>query len=48
MIRSREQMIDDVKKLVDGGMSLGVAITKNLREPITGKPEYQYWKAKNL
>lgn len=45
MMRSREQMVEDIKNLVDGGMSLWEAITKNIREPIMQKPEYQTWKA---
>lgn len=45
MIRSREQMVEDIKNLVDGWMSLWEAITKNIREPIMQKPEYQTWKA---
>lgn len=45
MMRSREQMVEDIMNLVDGGMSLWEAITKNIREPIMQKPEYQIWKA---
>jgi hypothetical protein len=40
MMRSREQMVEDIKNLVDGWMSLWEAITKNIREPIMQKPEY--------
>ncbi len=40
MMRSREQMVEDIKNLVDGGMSLWEAITKNIREPIMQKDEY--------
>ena len=45
MMRSRDQMVEDIKNLVDGGMSLGEAITKNIREPIMQKPEYKVWKS---
>jgi len=45
MMRSREQMVEDIKNLVDGGMSLWEAITKNIREPIMQKDEYKVWKA---
>lgn len=45
MMRSREQMVEDIKNLVDGGMSLWEAITKNIREPIMQKDEYKAWKA---
>ena len=48
MIRSREQMVEDIKNLVDGGMSLWEAITKNIREPIMQKPEYKIWSANKL
>lgn len=40
MIRSRDQMVEDIMWLVDGWMSLWEAITKNIREPIMQKPEY--------
>lgn len=43
MIRSREQMIQDIQNLVDNGMWLWEAITKNIREPIQTKPEYKSW-----
>ena len=43
MLRSREQMINDIQNMVDNGTDLGTAITKNLREPIMQKPEYQSW-----
>lgn len=45
MKRSREQMVEDIKNLVDGWMSLWEAITKNIREPIMQKDEYQLWKS---
>lgn len=45
MMRSRDQMVEDIKNLVDGGMSLWEAITKNIREPIMQKPEYKVWKS---
>ena len=48
MIRSKDQMVEDIMNLVDGGMSLWEAITKNIREPIMQKPEYQAWKAQKL
>ena len=41
MLRSREQMIEDIQNLVDNGMSLWEAITKNIREPIQNKDEYK-------
>lgn len=41
MIRSREQMVEDITVLVNGGMSLWEAITKNIREPIMNKSEYK-------
>lgn len=41
MIRSREQMVEDITVLVNGGMSLWEAITKNIRDPIMNKPEYK-------
>jgi hypothetical protein len=41
MIRSREQMVEDITVLVNGGMSLWEAITENIRKPIMGKPEYK-------
>ena len=43
MYRSREQMIQDIQNLVDNWTDLGTAITKNLRDPIMQKPEYQNW-----
>lgn len=43
MIRSREQMIQDIQNMVDNGTDLGTALTKNLREPIMDKPEYKSW-----
>lgn len=48
MMRSREQMVEDIKNLVDGWMSLWEAITKNIREPIMQKPEYKIWSANKL
>jgi hypothetical protein len=41
MIRSREQMVEDITVLVNGGMSLWEAITENIRKPIMEKPEYK-------
>ena len=43
MIRSREQMVEDITVLVNGGMSLWEAITENIRTPIMNKPEYKKW-----
>ena len=43
MIRSREQMVEDITVLVNGGMSLWEAITENIRKPIMDKPEYKKW-----
>ena len=43
MIRSREQMVEDITVLVNGGMSLWEAITENIRKPIMEKPEYKKW-----
>jgi hypothetical protein len=39
MSRSKDQMVEDILKLTDGGMSLGAAISSNLTTPITQKPE---------
>lgn len=39
--RSKEQIVSDIQGLVDGGMDLWEAITKNLRQPIMDKPEYK-------
>jgi hypothetical protein len=41
-------MADDIKKLVEGGMSLSDAITKNIVQPIQSKPEYKDWLAKTM
>lgn len=41
MIRSREQMIQDIQNMVDNGTDLGTAITDNIRKPIMDKPEYK-------
>ena len=46
--RSRDQIIDDISKQVDGGKSLWQAITENLRDPIIGKPEYKIWQKQKL
>lgn len=48
MIRSKDQMVEDIMNLVDGWMSLWEAITKNIREPIMQKPEYEIWSANKL
>lgn len=45
MRRSKDQMVEDIMNLVDGWMSLWEAITKNIREPIMQKDEYQLWKS---
>jgi hypothetical protein len=41
MVRSREQMIEDIQNQVDSGVELGTAITDNIRKPIMNKPEYK-------
>jgi hypothetical protein len=41
MLRSREQMVADIQKMVDNGTELGEAITQNIRKPIMNKPEYK-------
>lgn len=42
MVRSREQMIEDIWNLVEyQWMSLWQAITQDIRNPITKKPEYE-------
>lgn len=40
MQRSKDQMVEDVLKLVDSGMSLWEALTQNIITPIQSKPEY--------
>lgn len=40
MIRSKDQMVDDVLALVDWGMKLWEALTQNIITPIQSKPEY--------
>jgi hypothetical protein len=48
MLRSREQMVADIQKMVDNGTELGEAITQNIRKPIMNKPEYNLWKKNKL
>lgn len=48
MVRSREQMVADIQKMVDSGTELGEAITQNIRKPIMWKPEYNLWKKNKL
>ena len=48
MVRSREQMVADIQKMVDNGTELGEAITQNIRNPIMNKPEYNLWKKNKL
>lgn len=48
MIRSKDQMIDDVLNLVNWGMSLWDALTQNIIKPIQQKPEYVIWKNNKL
>lgn len=43
MKRSKDQMVEDVLKLVDWGMSLWEALTQNIITPIQSKPEYITW-----
>lgn len=43
MKRSKDQMVEDVLKLVDWGMSLWEALTQNIITPIKSKPEYITW-----
>ena len=43
MVRSREQMVSDIQRMVDSGMELWDAITENIRKPIMNKPEYKKW-----
>ena len=43
MQRSKDQMVEDVLKLVDWGMSLWEALTQNIITPIQSKPEYISW-----
>lgn len=43
MQRSKDQMVEDVLKLVDWGMSLWEALTQNIITPIKSKPEYITW-----
>lgn len=43
MKRSKDQMVEDVLKLVDSGMSLWEALTQNIITPIQSKPEYISW-----
>ena len=48
MVRSKDQMIDDVLNLVNGGMKLWEALTQNIIKPIQSKPEYILWKNNKL
>lgn len=48
MVRSRDQMVADIQKLVDGGMELWQAITQNIRNPIMKKDEYKLRAANKL
>jgi hypothetical protein len=48
MQRSKDQMVEDVLKLVDSGMSLGDALTQNIITPIRSKPEYAIRKNQQL
>lgn len=48
MLRSREEMVADIQKMVDNGTELGEAITQNIRKPIMWKPEYNLWKKNKL
>lgn len=41
MVRSREQMVSDIQRMVESGSDLGDAITENIRKPIMNKPEYK-------
>jgi hypothetical protein len=43
MLRSRDEMVEDIQKLINSGMSLWEAITENIRKPIMWKKEYQLW-----
>lgn len=43
MIRSREEMIADIQRMVDNWKELWEAITENIRKPIMNKPEYKKW-----
>lgn len=43
MVRSRDQMVEDIQKMVDSWSSLWQAITENIRNPIREKPEYKLW-----
>ncbi len=48
MVRSREQMVSDIQRMVDSGMELWDAITENIRKPIMNKPEYNTWSMNKL
>ena len=41
MVRSAEQMADDILKAIDGGSDLGTELTK-INKQIQQKPEYKY------
>lgn len=41
MVRSREQMVSDIQRMVESGSDLWDAITENIRKPIMNKPEYK-------
>jgi hypothetical protein len=41
MVRSAEQMADDILKAIDGGSDLGTELTK-INKQIQQKPEYRY------
>lgn len=48
MVRSREQMVEDIQAMIDSWKSLWQAITENIRAPIQQKPEYRAWLNKRL
>jgi hypothetical protein len=48
MVRSRYEMVNDIKNIVEQGGDLGDAITENIRKPVMNKPEYRLWSANKL
>jgi hypothetical protein len=48
MVRSRYEMVNDIKNIVEQGGDLGDAITENIRKPVMNKPEYKLWSANKL